>query len=259
MSSVCSLTYVGHATVLIELDGVRILTDPVLRSRVGPLVRQVSLPQPSFRKADAVLISHPHWDHLDPPSLRLLEGDPCAIVPRGTAPFLHAQGVGHAHEMAPGDRTFVGDVVVEATLSRHSGRRPPFGPSTDCVGFLIRGSQQIYFAGDTDLFPEMRALGGDLDVALLPVWGWGPILGSGHMDPLRAAQSLTRLTPRVAIPIHWGTYCLMGLHWLRPRFLSRPPRDFATFATDLAPDAEVRILKPGESLDLPRDPTARRE
>ena len=251
MKSISSLTYVGHATVLIEMDGLRLLTDPVLRSRMGPLLRQTAKP-PSLGRVDAVLISHPHWDHLDPASLKLLEGDPQLLVPKGTASFLRAQGMRHVHEMAPGDQTVIGNVVVEATLASHSGRRPPFGPMTDCMGFLIRGSHQIYFAGDTDLFPEMRDLGNDLDVALLPIWGWGLKLGAGHMNPLRAAQSLTHLRPRVAIPIHWGTYRPVGFRWMGLPYLSRPPADFAAFAATLAPEVVVRVLEPGQSLELTR-------
>ena len=158
----------------------------------------------------------------------------------------------HVHEMAPGDQTVIGDVVVEATLASHSGRRPPFGPTTDCVGFLIRGSHQIYFAGDTDLFPEMRDLGNDLDVSLLPIWGWGLKLGAGHMNPLRDAQSLIHPRPRVAIPIHWGTYRPVGFRWMGAPYLSRPPRDFAAFGADLAPDVDVRILEAGQCFDLTR-------
>ena len=252
MESASCLTYVGHATVLIEMDGVRILTDPVLRNRVGPLRRQVATPNPDVRHVDAVLVSHPHRDHLDPPSLRSLKGDPRHIVPVGAAAFLRRQSVSQVEEIEPGKQTVIGDVVVQATPASHSGRRPPFGPMTDCMGFLIQGSYRIYFAGDTDLFPEMRDLGNGLDVALLPVWGWGPRLGLGHMNPLRAAQSLTHLSPRVAIPIHWGTYSLIGIGCTRLPFLSRPPRDFADHAAALAPDAEVCILKPGQSFDLAR-------
>ncbi|NIN65882.1 MAG: hypothetical protein GTO63_14550 [Anaerolineae bacterium] len=135
-------------------------------------------------------------------------------------------------------------------MHAHSRRRPPFGPTTDCTGFLIRGSHRIYFAGDVDVFPEMRDLGDDLNVALLPVWGWGPTLGTGHMDPLRAAQVLAQLCPCMAIPIHWGTYCLIGMEWMRPGFLSRPPRDFASYAKAQAPGVEVCILEPGESFCL---------
>ena len=251
MKSISSLTYVGHATVLIEMDGLRILTDPVLRTRAGPLVRVVGKP-PSLGKVDAVLISHPHWDHLDPASLRLLDGEPHFLVPKGTAPFLRNQGLHRVLEMAPGDQTAIGDVVVEATLASHSGRRPPFGPTTDCVGFLIQGDYQVYFAGDTDLFPEMQDLTDDLDVALLPIWGWGLKLGAGHMDPLRAARSLVPLRPRVAIPIHWGTYRPVGFRWMGPPVLSRPTQEFAALAATLAPEVVVRALEPGQSLELTR-------
>jgi len=194
-----------------------------------------------------VLISHPHWDHLDPSSLRLLTGNPRLIVPSGAAAFLHKQGIRQVEEIKPVEQTIIRDVVVEATLASHSGRRPPFGPATDCIGFLIQGSYRIYFAGDTDLFPEMRDLGNDLDVAVLPVWGWGPALGTGHMDPLRAARSLAHLRPRVAIPIHWGTYCPIGIGWMQLGFLSRPPGDFARYAAAQAPSVGVCILEPGQA------------
>ena len=108
-----------------------------------------------------------------------------------------------------------------ATRADHEGRRIPWIPTTDPLGFLIEGSHEIYFAGDTDLFPEMSSIGKQLDLALLPVWGWGPNLGVGHMNPPRAAQALLHLRPRAAIPIHWGTYAPIGLDLLRPNFLSR--------------------------------------
>ena len=78
--------------------------------------------------------------------------------------------------------------------------------SPPALGYVVSGSQQVYFAGDTDLFAGMSALAGALDVALLPVAGWGPKVDAGHLDPLRAAKSLPLLKPRIAVPIHWGTY-----------------------------------------------------
>ena len=247
MKDVSQLAYVGHATMLIEMDGVRILTDPLLRHRVGPLRRQVATPEGSFRQIDAVLISHLHGDHLDLPSLRLIGGDPRLIVPRGAATFLRKQGAHRVEEIQVGERRRIGSVSVEATLANHSGHRPPFGPTTHCIGFMIHGSHRVYFAGDTDRFPEMRIHNHNLDIALLPVWGWGPTLGTGHMDPFRAARSLARLCPRVAIPIHWGTYCPVAMGWTQPGFLSRPPREFASHAAAHAPTVDVRILEPGQS------------
>jgi L-ascorbate metabolism protein UlaG (beta-lactamase superfamily) len=114
------------------------------------------------------------------------------------------------------------------------------------LGFIIEGAQRIYFAGDTDVYPEMARLA-PLDLALLPVWGWGPKLGAGHMNPHSAAQAAQLLRPRVAVPIHWGTYWPIGRRGPR---LTQPPREFALEAAEVAPDVDVRILSPGDTLEL---------
>jgi len=117
---------------------------------------------------------------------------------------------------------------------------------------VIRGSRSVYFPGDTDLFPGMDALAGTLDLALLPVWGWGPNIGPGHMDPGRAAEAAAILRPHLAVPIHWGTFYPAGLRHVKPQPLAAPGRQFAEAAARLAPGVEVRILAPGESLELDR-------
>ena len=100
----------------------------------------------------------------------------------------------------------LGGVQVDAVEALHSGFRPPLGPTAPAIGFVIRGTRSVYFAGDTDMFPGMADLG-PIDLALIPVWGWGPTLGRGlHLDPLRAAEALRLIRPRAAVPIHWGTY-----------------------------------------------------
>jgi len=251
MESGLSLTYIGHATVLIEINGVRILTDPVLHNHVsGFLRRQVPLPADHVGPIDAVLISHLHRDHLDLPSLRLLDPNTRCLVPAGAAAFLQRYGFYNVEELRPGEQTTVKRILIEATGAAHSGFRPPFGPTADCLGFVIRGQQSIYFAGDTDLFPEMDMLDDNLDVALLPIWGWGPTLGTGHMDPQRAAEALTLLEPRFAIPIHWGTLFPWGLSRFRPHFLFAPPYLFARHARQLAPEVQIHIVEPGQGLDL---------
>ncbi|HLF26188.1 MAG TPA: MBL fold metallo-hydrolase [Anaerolineae bacterium] len=245
------LTYLGHATVLIDLDGVRLLTDPLLRQRAVHLRRRSSPIDPiGCLPVDAVLISHLHWDHLDLPSLRALGHHTRLIVPRGAARALRGWGFQRVEEIAAGETTRVGGVKVEATSAHHVGFRLPFGPRTACLGYIVRGSHQVYFAGDTDLFPGMAELGNDLDAALLPVWGWGPTLGAGHLDPWRAAEALALLRPRIAVPIHWGTFCPLGMGWARPRFLTHPPVAFAQHAAQLAPEVEVRIITPGQPTHL---------
>ena len=187
------ITWIGHATVLIELDGVRIITDPVLRQRVGFLVRHAPKIQEGWtQRIDAVLVSHLHRDHLDLPSLKLLKGDPKIIAPLGTIDFLRKVGLSNVQELAVGESTVIKDIEIWATLANHGGFRFPFGPSAPALGYVIAGSKRIYFAGDTDIFPEMQGLGSPLplDVALLPVGGWGFRLGSGHLNPETATEAL---------------------------------------------------------------------
>lgn len=235
------MLYVGHATVLIELDGVRLLTDPVLRSRVWHLRRRV----PPFDHSeigglDAVLVSHVHFDHFDRPSLQMLGPHVTVVVPVGAGRFL--RGFSDVREVDVGDDLLVGSVTVHATPAEHPSARLLLR-SAPSLGFVVSGSRTIYFAGDTDLFEGMSALAGSLDVALLPVAGWGSKVDAGHLDPMRAAQALQLLRPRMAVPIHWGT-----LSPLRRRTSSDPPEAFRRHAAELAPEVEVRILEPGAAM-----------
>jgi len=245
------ITYIGHATVLIEMDGVRLITDPLLRNWVWHLRRQNrQVDQDWSQNIDAVLISHMHADHLDIGSLKLLGKDTRIIVPYGVARRLHRQGFKHVEEIPVGETHVVGQIMVTATQAHHDGARFRFGHPADCIGYIINGSHSFYFAGDTDLFPEMADLTNSLDVALLPVWGWGPTLGAGHLDPYRAALALQLLQPRLAIPIHWGTFFPVGLNWFLPRLLVDPPHAFSKFAARLASEVKIQVVHPGNRLYL---------
>ena len=237
-----SLTWVGHGSVLVETAGTRLLTDPLLRSRVAHLRRVVPPPGP-LGELDAVLISHVHPDHLDPPSLRRLRARRF-VVPRGAGAMLRRRGLGPVVELEAGEETAVGGLTVRATEAEHPARRG-LRP-VPALGYLVSGPARVYFAGDTDLFAGMRELA-PLDVALLPVAGWGPRLGPGHLDPRAAAEALRLLEPRLAIPIHWGTYVRFGMR-RNPRALREPAERFARLAAELAPEVTVEILAPGERL-----------
>jgi L-ascorbate metabolism protein UlaG (beta-lactamase superfamily) len=236
--------YIGHGTVLIELDGVRLLTDPLLRDRVAHLRRAIPVERP-VEEVDAVLVSHGHHDHLDFPSLRKLRGS------RVVAPRALALGMGEfdAEGVEEGDELQIGPLTIRATHAEHDGGRPPFRTGT-ALGYAILGSRRIFFAADTELFEGMTGLVEDLDLALIPIWGWGASLGRGkHLDPDTAAEAVRRLAPKVAVPIHWGTYRPFHRRASAP-FLTEPAEAFARAAAEVAPDVDVRILRPGETLEL---------
>jgi L-ascorbate metabolism protein UlaG (beta-lactamase superfamily) len=245
------ITFWGHATVLVEVDGARLLTDPLLRRFMAGLVHRKPVEDvgPVLDGIDAVLISHLHHDHLDLPSLKLLAPHVQLLLPPPGGEVVKRTGHPRVTEVSAGDAVEVGDVVVRATPADHFGRRAPFGPIGESLGYVIEGSTRIYFAGDTDVFDEMADLA-PVDVALLPIAGWGPRLGPGHMGPVEAVQALELLRPRIAVPIHWGSLVPLGLHlWSLP-YLTRPPAAFSELAHEIAPQVEIKVLEPGETLAL---------
>lgn len=249
------LTWVGHSTVRIELDGVVLLTDPLLRMRVTHLRRLANLAPQAHAGIDAVLISHAHYDHLDVPSLRAIGKQVTMVVPRGVGKFLTRRGFHKVVELDEGETADINGVVVRAVFAEHSSLRVATIAGTPALGYIAEGSQRIYFAGDTDLFPGMAHLAGDLDVALMPIAGWGKSTGPGHLGPREAAEALAILQPRVGIPIHWGTYAPMTTRRPSPSSMLRPAEDFGRHVADLAPGVDTRRLEVGESIEIdPRVP-----
>ena len=244
------IEYVGHATVHVDLDGVRLLTDPLLRNRVAHLRRAARVSARSLRGIDAVLISHAHYDHLDLPSLEKLGKKLPIVVPRGLGGLLRKRRFESVLEISVGERLAIGALEIEAVPADHDRKRAPLGVTADPVGYVVSGSRSVYFAGDTDLFDGMEKLG-PVDVGLIPIWGWGPGLGGGHLDPARAAEAVSRIRPELVVPIHWGTYYPIHLGLTRkPAFLNLPPVEFAAAMRETAPGIELRVLQVGEELEL---------
>src|SRR5215218_6356161 len=134
------VTWIGHATALLELGGARLLTDPVLRDRVLHLRRHAATPPAGAADGiDAVLLSHLHLDHLDVASLRRLRRDVVVVVPRGAAPLLRRIGFARTIELRAGERADVAGVAVTAVPAVHDGRRHPLGRSADAIGFVAAG------------------------------------------------------------------------------------------------------------------------
>jgi L-ascorbate metabolism protein UlaG (beta-lactamase superfamily) len=246
------ITFVGHSTVLIELGGARLLTDPVLRDRILHIRREADPPAPeSWRDIDAVLLSHTHADHFDPASVRRAE-PPRLLAPAGARRILARRGFREATEMSPGDATEISGVHVQAVPALHDGRRIPLGRRFAGIGYIASdGPRRVYFAGDTAPFPGLADAVGAVDVALLPISGWGPKLHvRHHLGPDTAAQLAAAIRPRIVIPIHWGTLLRVGLGSRRDDILQRPLREFETHLARLAPGVELRALRPGGSTAL---------
>jgi len=249
------VTWWGHSTLWLEESGVSLLTDPLLTDRLIHLKRMAGATPRLPGAPDAVLLSHLHADHFHLPSLRSLPGEPALIVPRGAAAFV-ARGLGPAWsrrcvELAPGEETTVGAVKVKAVKAAHDGGRGPWSrEQAVAIGFVVEGAARTWYAGDTGLFDEMSGFA-PLDLALVPVGGWGPTLGSRHhLDPQAAAETLRRVKAGWAVPVHYGTFWPRGLSSVRQHMFAGPGAEFARIAARTAPDTQVRVLAQGESLAI---------
>lgn len=249
-TSTISLTWIGHATNLIEYGGHRVLTDPIVTQRVAHLRRR--RPVPRIDPVDTVLVSHVHMDHLHVPSLRLVAAEAEVVVPSGARPLVARLGSAGVREVVVGDRfDMAGGISVEVVHAEHlAGRGPHSRIRAEPVGYVVRaGGVAIYFAGDTDLFPQMSELG-VIDIALIPIWGWGPTLGEKHLTPVSAAEATMRIAPRRVIPIHWGTYTPIRARRGSPPWLENPIAEFREQLGHAGLEDRLHVLYPGDSTEI---------
>jgi hypothetical protein len=175
--------------VLIDLDGVRLLTDPVLRSRVAHLRRRERVDPALYTNIDAVLVSHLHFDHLDPPSLEQLSHGTQLVVPRGGGGLLMQRGFRRVAEVEAGEEVQIGALTVHPTYAEHKGTRLPFfGASAPTLGNTITGNRKIYLQGIQTFSTAWQRSG------VASTLRWFP---SGDGDrPLAAATSTRAARPR---------------------------------------------------------------
>lgn len=246
-----NLTWVGHATTLIDVDGYRVLTDPLLTRRVAHLRRRRPVPGADLHDIDLILLSHIHLDHLHLPSLRRLRPSARVLTPTGSAKLLRKAGFVDVQEIRVGDRVESGPVTVEVVPAVHKpGRGPHSRVTAEPVGYIVNGAgRRIYFPGDTDLFDGMADFG-DIDVALLPIWGWGSTLGEGHLNPERAAMATKLIRPELLLPIHWGTYAPEDGRRRLPRWFDAPPTDLRTELESIDELERLHLAEPGDTLTV---------
>jgi L-ascorbate metabolism protein UlaG (beta-lactamase superfamily) len=221
--------WLGHATALVEIDGVRILTDPVLSDRVSPVpigptrFHAPPIPLAALTGIDAVVISHDHYDHLDMPTVRHLAGHGTHFyVGLGVGAHLERWGVPAAqiHELDWWDTAEVGGVRITCAPSRHYSGRRAMDNSTLWSSWLLRGRDRaVYFSGDTGYgphFAEIRRRLGAVDLTLMKVGAYGETWLDIHMDPESAVRAHQDLAARVLLPIHWATFDLSYHAWEEP-------------------------------------------
>ncbi|HPU13400.1 MAG TPA: MBL fold metallo-hydrolase [Aeromicrobium sp.] len=225
-----AVTWWGHSFATVELVGTTVVTDPVMSRRLFHLRRESEPPPASAAQADVVLISHLHHDHLHMPTLRRFDDDVPIVVPKGAPSAVRSLGRLETIEVEPGDQLSLAGVDIEVLAANHDGRRDkrPGAATAASIGFRVKnGAESFWYPGDTG--PMDFSSVAPVDLALVPVGGWGPSLGPGHVDPAQAAQAVRDVGARWAVPVHYGTYWPIVLrssgptnhHWFRtpaPRF-----------------------------------------
>lgn len=221
------------------------LADPVFRGRVAHLRRHLPPPRAPLTPLDGILITHRHFDHLDLPSLARLPRTTPVIAPHAACALLRRKGFAHVVGVDVGDVAELGALRVLAVPAKHDGGRLRSSETAAALGYVVEGSQRVYLAGDTGLFEEMAALR-PLDAAAIPVWGWGSGLGPEHLGPEDAAAAVILLEPRLAVPIHYGTYAPYG----KAAPSNEPALRFARLVAEGPTRCRVAVLEAGGEVEL---------
>ncbi|QIG44807.1 MBL fold metallo-hydrolase [Nocardioides anomalus] len=242
------VTWWGHASATVG----RVAVDPLLTDRLFHLVRHTASPPAAAVDADLVLVSHLHHDHCHLPSLARFGDAVPIVVPRGGERYVAGLGRDRVVPVGPGDVVERAGVRVEVLAASHDGRRHPLArDAPPALGFRVSAAGGTWwYPGDTELRGDMHDVD-PVDLALVPVGGWGPTLGDGHMDPTQAAEAVARVGASWAVPVHWGTFWPVGLQRVaranHHRLFTTPGSRFATALEGSGTEAVVAV--PGERVE----------
>ena len=252
-----TVTWVGHATLLVQLDGVNILTDPIWSDQAGPLgLGPRRLVPPGLRFEDlppihAVVISHDHYDHLDLRTVQRLarEHAPTFFVPLGVQEWFADRGITGVVELDWWHSRVHRGVSFVATPAQHgSGRGLADQNLRLWSSWAVLGRERrFFFAGDTGYTPGLAEIGrrlGPFDVAAIPIGGYSAFtaLHPNHVSPEEAAQLLEDVQGRLMVPMHWGTFALNREPY------REPPERLLAEALHRGLSERIALLSPGQSI-----------
>ncbi len=250
-----AVTWWGHASATVEIGGAQVATDPLLSDRLWHLRRYSESPAPHADAADVVVVSHLHHDHLHLPSLKRFGPDVPILVPRGGEPLVKSVGLGRVRGVVPGDVVEVAGVRITVLAATHDGGRGPHTKITGPpLGFRLDGDHgSCWFPGDSEIRDDMADVG-PVDLALVPIGGWGPTLEDGHMDPVHGAEAVARVGADVAVPVHWGTFWPRGLRQVaranHDRLFVTPGDRFLEAMAEHVPRVRALLVRPGERVEI---------
>lgn len=247
------ITWVGHATYVVQIGGLTVLTDPVWSQRipgVRPRVTPAGLDWAALPRIDAVVISHNHYDHLDAPTIRRLPKNTPILVPAGLAQWFRRRGFHDVTDLDWWEAREIGGVSFDFVPAHHWSRRTLTDTNRSLWGGWVLttgGGTRVYFAGDTGYghwFGEIAARYPGIDVALLPVGAYEPnwFMKPVHMNPPEAVRACVDLGARRMATMHWGTFVLTAEPVLEP--LERARTEWAAAGR---PRADLWDLAIGES------------
>lgn len=260
MSGELAVTWWGHASTTVELGGVRVGIDPLFVDRLLHLRRYGRSPTRTAADVDLVLISHLHNDHLHPRSLARVRPGTTIVAPRGARPYLRAVRDHPIVEVTPGQSLALLGLRIDVVAAKHDDRRNGFSRRRALpVGYRVSDDlHACWYPGDTGLHDAMSQVR-PVDLALVPIGGWGPTLGPDHMDPEEAAVAVDRVGSSWAVPVHYGTFWPIGLRQLVPAnhrrlFVSAAPRfasamESSSAAAVVLEHGERAVLSPGTGLE----------
>lgn len=212
-----TLTWIGHASFLIQLAGKNILIDPLLSPQIGWIKRNCppGLAWPVLPKIDLVLITHNHRDHMDAPTLKKLGPEPVYIVPQGLGTWFTRRGFERVVEVRWWQKETVAGITVTFVPAQHWSRRGLMDTNTSWWGGFVleKNGLCLYHAGDTGWFDGFSEIGrrtGTIHAAMLPIGAYAPrwFMRPQHINPEEAVKAMRRLGAKHLVPMHWGTFKL---------------------------------------------------